>query len=474
MNQITQTSNDLVTAQCDAEQVEFITFDPKLYPEFKEDVKDAGYNLREIKSNISDSNVRILWPDEQEDIEFLENWVQKRVDKLDNGKYVTLAYDSEGVCLQFGDIYDENFDYYNWDPNDYNVPQIKTNESIIITLYKHKGDYSKDPILVNKMKPLLEHQRIIFMTFDFTFDFDTLYKYDVNITTDKVIDIQLSKLPQNYRLNKPKDLICATGWHSLYNFICLANEDNVNAKLVSNAKIYITNDKKNFPRDENHFLCKQFEYPEICQFTKEYLQYSAGDIFYTAIAGTDILTLGNFSVVKERSQSKLKSYHEYREEYGCVKCVRNAYYAGNSLDSTIQKGFSNESKTSKIVNLYKNLNSFVELLNKPPELLQTAIPSFNDDYASIIYEEYDDIVDIMKDTEGVHLRNIKENARLAFVHGIKKTPAFTLQYNEEEEETYEEIKIKISKEDEEKEKEVLDQITGGGKKLFKKMTAQLG
>lgn len=304
--------------------------------------------------------------------------------------------------------------------NDYNVPQIKTNESIIITLYKHKGDYSKDPILVNKLKPLLEHQRIIFMTFDFTFDFDTLYKYDINITTDKVIDIQLSKLPQNYRLNKPKDLICATGWHSPYNFICLANEDNVNAKLVSNAKIYITNDKKNFPRDENHFLCKQFEYPEICQFTKEYLQYSAGDIFYTAIAGTDILTLGNFSVVKERSQSKLKSYHEYREEYGCSKCVRNAYYAGNSLNSTIQKGFSKESKTSKIINLYKNLKSFVELLNKPPELLKTAIPSFNDDYASIIYEEYDDIVDIMKDTEWVHLRNIKENARLAFVHGIKK------------------------------------------------------
>ena len=214
-------------------------------------------------------------------------------------------------------------------------------------------------------------------------------------------------------------------------------------------------------------LRKQFEYPEICQFTKEYLQYSAGDIFYTAIAGTDILTFGNFGVVKERSQSKLKSYHEYREEYGSARRARQAYYAQNSFESTIQKGFSKESKTSKIINLYKNLRSFVELLNKRPELLQTAIPSFNDDDASIIYEEYNEIVDIMKDTEGVHLRNIKEKAKLAFVHGIKKIPAFTFQSNEEEE-TNEEIEIKNFKEDEEKVKEALNQIAGGGKNLFKK------
>ena len=49
--------------------------------EFKENVQDAGYKLNDIESGISDSTVRILWPDEYEDLIFLDDWVKKRIKK---------------------------------------------------------------------------------------------------------------------------------------------------------------------------------------------------------------------------------------------------------------------------------------------------------------------------------------------------------------------------------------------------------
>lgn len=75
----------------------------------------------------------------------------------------------------------------------------------------------------------------------------------------------------------------------------------------------------------------------------------------------------------------------------------------------------------------------------------------------------------MKDTNSVHLGNIKDKAILSYVHGIPKVPSFVLRFNEEVDQIQEEIKIEnmIIKEKEEKEKEAVDQITGGRKNLFK-------
>lgn len=96
------------------------------------------------------------------------------------------------------------------------------------------------------MKPLLEHPRISFITFDFTFDFDKLYNYGINIKTSRIIDIQLSKLPDDSVLNESKDFICSTGWKSIGEFICQTNEDNVNAKLIFRAKESVKIGKRNF------------------------------------------------------------------------------------------------------------------------------------------------------------------------------------------------------------------------------------
>lgn len=404
----------------------------EMVTEFKEESIDAGYNLNEIKSEISDSHVRVLWPDEKDDIMFLENWVQKRINILNKNKHVTLAYDAESVCLQFGDIFDDDVDYYNWESDNIDIPEIKTNESIIISFYEHKGNHQKDPILVQIMKPLLEHPKITLITFDFTFDFDTLFDFNINIKTTRIVDIQLANLPEDTALNEKEDFICSTGWKSIAEYIYRVNEDNVNSNIITRAKKSIKSGAKKFPHEENGFLIKQFNIPLICEFTKLFLEYSAGDIFYTAIAGIDLLSRGELEDVKERSTMKFDSFKKYRSIYGSASIVREAYYVRESFASVTQAQFSKESKEYQIMSYYKKLNSFVKMLDDFPKLLPKIIPQFKDDDITNIRQRYNSIIDIMKNPQNEILGNIKDKAVLSHVQGVQKNPAFVLRFKEEE------------------------------------------
>ncbi|KAK8852937.1 hypothetical protein M9Y10_017931 [Tritrichomonas musculus] len=147
-------------------------------------------------------------------------------------------------------------------------------------------------------------------------------------------------------MNENKDFICSTGWRSIGDFILQAKEenDNVNSNLIYRAKESVKRGKKKFPHEENNFLIKHFNYPSICQFTRLFLEYSAGVIFYTAVACVDILSRCQLEEVKERSANKYKSYEEYRSKYGFVQYVRQAYYVRESFTSSIQAQFSKENK----------------------------------------------------------------------------------------------------------------------------------
>ena len=403
----------------------------EMVSEFKEDIKDAGYKLSEIYSDISDSNVRVLWPDEYADIMYLKIWVQKRVQKLNkHNKHVTLAYDAESVCIQFGDIFDDDVDYYNY--QNYNeVPEIKTNESIIISFYQHKGDHNQDLILVNIMKPLLEHTKITLITFDFTFDFDKFYDFGINLKTKRIIDTQLMILPDE-NLSNDDDFIKSGGWKSISHFIRQAKEnDDKNNKIIVNAKESIKNNKKDFPHEENSFLIKHFSYPNICQYTKLFLEYSAGDIFYTAVVAVDVLSRGELETVKERSLDKFNSYIKYRKQYGNVRCVRDICYIRDSFLSITQMNFTKESQTHELLNYYKKLKSYNIIIDNYPELFHNTIKICQNDDLLAIKKRYNEIINIMKDSNHEHLGNIKDKAILSYVEGVKKTPGFVLRVKDE-------------------------------------------
>lgn len=441
----------------------------EMVSEFKENESEAGYNLSEIHSEISDSNVRILWPDEKDDVVYLNDWVQKRVEILKKrNNNVTLAYDAESVCMQFGDIFHKDVDYYNYNCSDI-IPEIKVNESIIISFYKHKGNHDFDPILVQIMKPLLEDPKITLITFDFTFDFDKLYDFGIDIKTTRVIDVQLMVLPED-ELNDDcsDDFIRSTGWKPIREFILQAMDNNINDRIIDNAKDSIKKDKKKFPHEENSFLIELNNYPQISQFTKIFLDYSAGDIFYTAVCGIDVLSRGNLEIVKKRSLMKLASFKDYRRKYGNVRCVRDGYYVRESFTSVIQAQFSKESQTYEILGFYKKLKTYITLIEKYPELLHEIIPEFNEEDVSNFKEKYNYVLNNLKDPENDHLGNIKDKAILALVDGIKKSPGFVSRVKEVIEEDNESIQeIEVAQEKVEPKVESV-QVTKTKKKSKKK------
>ena len=393
--------------------------------EFKEEEADAGYKLSSIYSEVADDDVRILWPDEENDVQFLNKWVKARTEKLDEGDYVSLVYNStESVSMQFGDVFDESFDYYD---GEYylDTPEIKTNESIIISLYNHTGDYALNTILIDTMKPLLEHPRLTLLTFDFTEELDTLYKYGIKIHTTRVIDSQLLK-PSNDEFNK--DFICSRGWESIGSMVKDANKELNNANLIARAKECIDNNNNEFPHKENDFLVKAYNYPQICKFTKDFLKYLAENIFYTAIVAVDVLSSHHLNDVKDRSLKKLILYIRYKKRYGEVKYVHKAFLDRDSFTTAVQAHFSNDSLTYQLKSYYETLSDYIIITKRD---MRKIIP-FTEEDKIAIHKRYKTICEIMTDQNNLHLGNIKNDAKLAYVPGLNKTPTFIFLEKEEE------------------------------------------
>lgn len=397
------------------------TFVNELVIEFKEeDLNNVGYNLHAVKSMISNCDVPILWPDEEKDKNFLKKWVSERVQSLDNNFNVTLSYDAENVCLQFGDVFDRKVDYYNWNSNE-KFPKIKTNESIIVSFYNHKGDYRKNLDLVNLMKPLLEHPKITLITFDFTYDLDKLYKFGINLTTTKIIDTQLMDIPNE----SDEDFIRSTNVKAISDHIDETKDDHVNTDIISRARKNIINEKKIFPHGENKFLIKQFNYPKICNFTKLFLEYSAEDIFYTAITGINVLAQGKLEDVKNNSLNKLKCFNKHRINYGRVSIIRSASFNSKFFKGVMGVDLCKVSYTGELLKYYGDLSSYLSLIKKCPGFINKSNTPFTYEDGYYIYQKYLALVQIMKNPNNSHMGYIKDTAILAYVDGILKVPAST-------------------------------------------------
>ena len=150
---------------------------------------NSAYGDKEVLCPVSKTNVLLLWPDNEANRAFLKKWVDQRVAILnDSHLYVTLAYDSESVCAQFGDVFSNYFDIYKWKKGD-EIPKINPNQGIIVLFYNEK-DGQKNKSLLEIMKPLLEHLRLTLLTFDFTMELGTLYSSQIYPKTDHILDAQ--------------------------------------------------------------------------------------------------------------------------------------------------------------------------------------------------------------------------------------------------------------------------------------------
>ena len=377
---------------------------------FKDDgVK--GNTIREIKSPVGQHNVRVLWPDRDDDIEFLKQWTKKRLDILMLNQNVTISYDSESACLQFGDIFEHTFDCFKWKKGD-QIPKIKNDQSIIITIYQCNEPYEKSLNLINIIKPLLEHPNVTLITFDFTYDLEKLFKLGINIKTNRIIDTQLSVV-----LSDSDQLITSTNCKSLASLIRnISKEALVNQEIFLNAIDRINNQSKQFPHEENKFCFKYLDIPKVCIFTKIYFEYSSDDIFLTAILFVDILLKNNLKLVKQYSSKKLEQYMEIKKKYGYPKYLREAIFTSVHYTNAKVVDFDNNSVTSWLLSLLKTFNSYISLWKKGIKYINTTILNINNDDFDHFNQRAEDVIQILKSDE--HLIKIKERAILSNITEI--------------------------------------------------------
>ena len=363
--------------------------------------EEPGYNLTSVTSPISNAPVKVLWPNREEDVEYAKAWAAKRVKILNNNQFVTLSYDAESVCLQFGDVFDYDFDYYDWQ-NGVPIPPIKTNETIIISLYSQDGNNTPNNALVKALSPLLSHPNLTLLTFDFTADLDKLDDF-IKVRTQRIIDSQLIKLSPY----EDDDLIKATDCISLSLLIMNATEEPINEDLLLRAKERIRGNSKNFPHEENQFLIKIKGYPEICKYTNTFLEYSADDVFLTALAAVDVLCKDTLVNVINNSKQKLLQYHQYSSTFQHCSDIRQAYFLFNHYTEVKQSYFYSNMATSNLINLYRQMNNFVKLTEK-------GIPTINQNILNVSPTAIDEIRKRLEHLEEI----LKTNEHMSYIKSI--------------------------------------------------------
>lgn len=80
----------------------------------------------------------------------------------------------------------------------------------------------------------------------------------------------------------------------------------------------------------------------------------------------------------------MKAFHEYKEKYGSVRNVRQAFYSKESFNCVIQRQLSKDDDTCKILSYHKKIHSLFSLLEKHQQILQTVITIFDDEDATVI------------------------------------------------------------------------------------------
>lgn len=315
------------------------------------DDPSSGINMREVKSTISGGNFKILWPDNEEDVSFLTNYVNERVNLMNRGNYLTIAYDAESVCIQFGEVFDNN-DIFASD----SLPPIGNKEGIIAFFYS-KNDGTLNDALMKIVKPLFEHKNVTILTFDFTQDFDLLKDFKINPNPERVIDNQLIDI--NLAHNE-ENLIEHTSVKSLK---IIVSNLKYNGEFSKDAKKYLNEGEKDFSHAIKKFMIMKTEMPEISIVTKEFLNYSANDVAFTALATTEVFIQESVEKVRTLTKKKLVDFKAARKTYEKAINLREASFVRTRVGIAMTHNFSEDDKAEENIKLWDKMKKIQELLN---------------------------------------------------------------------------------------------------------------
>jgi hypothetical protein len=270
---------------------------------------ESGWDLEAIESDVSGEAVRIIRPDRASDLRVLMDWVNERFMKLSRGESVTIALDtesagSEPICIQLGDLYNDDFDPFAPRDSDVDCPPVGAKNGLIVFLIDQSGKRNYGPARL--LSAFLNHKRITIATFDCTVDLTNLETVGIRYQRDRVIDCQLYGLPRRVEYLK------YTRVNGLgFRVECMAIDD----PLLGQAQ-EIVQAEKSFPWDATLFVLKLDKLPVSEIVTRGFLEYSANDIALTGLAFTEIVREGKIDEVMSQSREKLMEYERAQSDFG--------------------------------------------------------------------------------------------------------------------------------------------------------------
>ena len=330
---------------------------------------DQGFSLKEIKSSITDSHYKIIWPCNQHDLEYLEAWKIDILRKLDNNEFVNLAFDCESICLQFGEIFNNEFDIFNLTEIS-SIPEIGSCEGVLVLFYDKYGKLNSESV-TNILSPIINHPKITLITFDFTYDISKLYDLGFNPSLNRIFDSQTFSID-----SENENLISFTNVKPLSDLILLSNNQMDN--FIINAQDWVKKNGKDFPWDVNQFIIEKEKLSPITWLTEDFLLYASNDIPLTALACKFVLTNYKYYLnCLKQTKRKIEEFVSFGPNIAIS--IREAEFLRQEIPVIMNYNINERVNTRSLILLWRNHQKLLKLLSlKNPNIEITFRLNFKD------------------------------------------------------------------------------------------------
>ena len=104
--------------------------------------------------------------------------------------------------------------------------------------------------------------------------------------------------------------------------------------------------------------------------SKQFLQYSANDIYFTAISALNILIKDKLEAVKQLSLIKLQQFNDCIMKNNDPHSLRQARYSVNDITSILQGRIIQDQKINKSLDLWSKIKTISNLKNSTNQAIQ--------------------------------------------------------------------------------------------------------
>ena len=217
---------------------------------------------------------------------------------------------------------------------------------------------------------------------------ELLLKFGINVKTSRIIDAQMLTVGE---ISDSDDLIVRANNSSLKHIIgSMRNSDKMSEAAIR----AIESNEKRFPFDANNFLCMYENIPIISNVSKDFLRYSANDIFLTACAAVEILFMDKLDKVKVLSQKKLDDFYKYWNKYKRVRDFRDAEYTRREFTVITQGSVSESHHITQLLMRWKELSEAIELINLDIKEINDIL-RIDSEQKEIITRKFEAVVNIL-------------------------------------------------------------------------------